>query len=51
MHNFNKLPYKYLVNTLINSKITFALHFLEMLHIKNVKMQPQKRIYDKTLYV
>ena len=36
-HKFNKIPYAYLVNALLNSKITFALHFLEVLHKKSLK--------------
>ena len=32
MHNFNKIPYNYLVNALLKLKITVALHFLELLH-------------------
>ena len=47
MHKFNKIPYKYLVNTIIKLKITFAPHFLEILHKKRVKMR-QKKFYDKT---
>ena len=42
---------KYLVNTLLNSKITFAIHFLELLHKTSVKMQPKIFCYDKTPYV
>ena len=47
MHNINKIPNKYLVNILINSKITFALHFLELLHKKSVKMERKKKIMRK----
>ena len=47
MHNFNKLPYKYLINTLLNSTITFALHLHEILHKMNMKMLPQKEFTTK----
>jgi hypothetical protein len=45
---------KYPMNTLqipyYNSKISFVLHFLDLLHKMSVKMRP-KKIYDKTPYV
>ena len=50
MHNLNEISNKYLVNTLLKLEKTLALHFLELLHKKRVKMQP-KRIYNKTPYV
>ena len=41
MHSFNKIPNKYLVNTLLKLKRTFGFHCLELLHKKSVKMRPK----------
>ena len=50
MHNFDKVPYEYIVNTILKLKNYFGLHFLVLLHKKRMNMR-QKRIYNKTLYV
>ena len=50
--NFIKIPYEYLVSTLLKlKKIPFVLHFFELLQKKSVKIWREKRIYNKTLYV
>ena len=50
IHNFNKIPYKCLVNTLLKLKNNFCPTVSWIFTQKSVKMQ-QKRIYDKTPYV
>ena len=42
MHNFNIIPCKFLVYTLSNSKIMFAVPFPELLHRMQIKLRPKQ---------
>ena len=49
IHNFNQISSKYLVNVLLNSIITFALYFHELLLKKSVKMRQDMNLRQDTV--